>query len=51
MDRRNFSKSVFMLGIGAQTAFAQGSENETGDYYEEAAKNLPVQKEIGRAHV
>ena len=48
MNRREFSKSVLMLGIGAQAGFAQGNpagtRNQPTNYYEEPAKKLPVRK-------
>lgn len=42
MNRREFSKQMLMLGVGAQAGFAQ--DNPTGDFYEEPAKKLPVRK-------
>jgi hypothetical protein len=42
MNRREFSKQMFMLGVGAQASFAQDSP--TGDFYEEPARKLPVRK-------
>ncbi len=48
MNRREFSKNVLMLGIGAQAGFAQGNPAETrnqpGNFYEEPVKKLPVRK-------
>jgi hypothetical protein len=42
MNRREFSKKMLMLGVGAQAGFAQ--DNPTGDFYEEPARKLPVRK-------
>jgi len=48
MNRREFSKNVLMLGIGAQAGFAQSNpaktRNQPADYYEEPAKKLPIRK-------
>jgi hypothetical protein len=48
MDRREFSKRSFLLGMGLFTGSAQGnpagSGNLTGSYYEEPAKSLPVRQ-------
>jgi hypothetical protein len=46
MNRREFSKKMLMVGVGVRAGFAQGESavSQTGDYYEEAAKNLPVRK-------
>jgi len=48
MNRREFSKNVLMLGIGAQAGFAQGNPAGTRyqptDYYEEPVKKLPIRK-------
>jgi len=48
MNRRDFSKSVLMLGIGAQTGLAKGkpakTANKIDNYYEEPPKKLPVRK-------
>jgi len=48
MNRREFSKNVLMLGIGAQAGFGQGNpagtRNQPTNYYEEPAKKLPVRK-------
>ncbi len=48
MDRRDFSKSALMLGLGASTAFGQSkpvpSEKLEGNFCTEPAKKLPVRK-------
>jgi len=48
MDRRDFSKSVFMLGIGAQTALAKADdkkdETQSAEYYDEPGRRLPVRR-------
>ena len=48
MNRRDFTKHVLMLGIGAQAGFAKGSpartSGESSDNYQEPAKKLPVRK-------
>lgn len=48
MDRREFSKNSMLLGIGALAGITKGSQataaEETGDYYEEPAKKLPIRK-------
>ena len=48
MDRREFSKSSVLLGAGALAGLAKGGEararDESGDYYVEPAKKLPVRK-------
>ncbi len=48
MNRRDFSKHILMLGIGAQAGFAKGNpvrtRNQLVNYYEEPAKKLPVRK-------
>ena len=45
MNRRDFTKHVLMLGIGAQAGFAKGSPagttGESSDNYQEPAKKLP----------
>ena len=46
MNRREFSKGIVMLGIGAQVAAAQDgkekAEAKAAKYYEEPARKLPV---------
>ena len=48
MNRRDFSKRVLMLGIGAQVGLAKGkparTANKIGNYYKEPPKKLPVRK-------
>jgi len=48
MNRREFSKQILILGIGAQAGCAQGNpagtRNQPGNFYEEPAKKLPVRK-------
>ncbi|MHC4742001.1 MAG: FAD-dependent oxidoreductase [Planctomycetota bacterium] len=47
MDRRDFSKHGFLLGLGVLAGSAEGSRVSTGrrgDYYSEPARNLPVRK-------
>jgi len=47
MDRREFSKHVLLLGIGAQagcTANMSRADINLGNYYEEPSKKLPVRK-------
>jgi hypothetical protein len=48
MNRREFSRSMIMLGIGAHAGLAKSksvrAESQIGDYYEEPAKKLPVRK-------
>jgi len=48
MNRREFSKHMLILGIGAQAGSAKGnqarSRNQPGNFYEEPAKKLPVRK-------
>jgi len=48
MNRREFSKNVLMLGIGAQAGSAQGNpagtRNQPGNFYEEPVKKLPIRK-------
>ena len=48
MNRRDFSKQILMLGIGAQAGWAKGnrarSRKQPADYYQEPAKELPVRK-------
>ncbi len=48
MKRREFSKQMLALGIGAPAYLAAGTEagaaDQPGDYYEEPAKRLPVRK-------
>ena len=48
MNRREFSKSGLMLGMGFMAGSASGgparSEGSSGDYYEEPVKKLPARK-------
>ena len=48
MNRREFSRNSVLLGMGALAGFAKSSQataqNQSGDYYEEPAKRLPVRK-------
>ncbi len=44
MNRREFSKSCLMLGIGLRAGSASGIVEPSGDYYEEPVKKLPVRK-------
>ena len=47
MNRREFAKSVVLLGVGAQTHLATGAEKTskpTSDFYEEPARKIPVRK-------
>jgi len=48
MNRREFSKSGLMLGMGLMAGSASGlpawSAEPSGDYYEEPVKKLPVRK-------
>jgi hypothetical protein len=47
MKRREFSKSIALLGLGAQAGLAGnlGNDQETKDeFYEEPAKKLPIRK-------
>jgi len=48
MNRRDFSKGVLMLGIGAGAGLAKGNpagmQNQDANYYAEPAKKLPVRK-------
>ncbi|MFQ6036153.1 MAG: FAD-dependent oxidoreductase [Sedimentisphaerales bacterium] len=48
MNRREFSKRILMLGIGAQAGLTKGkparAANKIGNYYEEPPKKLPVRK-------
>ena len=48
MNRREFSKNSVLLGVGALADFPKGSEararSQSGDYYEEPAKKLPVRR-------
>jgi hypothetical protein len=48
MNRREFSKNSVLLGVGALAGFGSSSrvkaQNQSGDYYEEPAKKLPVRK-------
>jgi hypothetical protein len=48
MNRRDFSKQILMLGIGAGAGCAKGNQqrirNQPANYYEEPAKKLPVRK-------
>ncbi|MFB0524411.1 MAG: FAD-dependent oxidoreductase, partial [Phycisphaerae bacterium] len=48
MNRREFSKRILMLGIGAQVGLAKDkparTTNKIGNYYEEPPKKLPVRK-------
>ncbi len=47
MNRRNFSKSLVLLGVGTRTGFARAAQNGPASpempYYEEPAKKLPAQ--------
>ena len=45
MDRREFSKSMLLLGLGAQagcTANISQADSESGHFYEEPARKLPI---------
>ena len=48
MNRREFSKSSVLLGVGALAGLGKDSEarerSQSGDYYEEPAKKLPIRK-------
>ncbi|MHC4681576.1 MAG: FAD-dependent oxidoreductase [Planctomycetota bacterium] len=48
MNRREFSKNSMLLGVGALAGFPKGSQararNESGDYYQEPSKRLPIRK-------
>jgi len=47
MNRREFTKGVVLLGMGANAGLAIGAEktkSKAGDYYEEPVKKLPVRK-------
>ena len=48
MNRREFSRNSVLLGMGALAGFGKSSrakaQNQSGDYYEEPAKKLPVRK-------
>ena len=47
MKRREFSKSIALIGLGAQAGFAGGlsqSTEEQDGYYEEPAKRIPIRK-------
>ena len=48
MNRREFSRNSVLLGMGALAGIAKGgqakAQNQSGDYYEEPAKKLPVRK-------
>ena len=48
MNRREFSTNSVMLGVGALAGFGKTSQararNQSGDYYEEPAKKLPIRK-------
>jgi hypothetical protein len=47
MNRREFAKSVVLLGVGAQTHLVTGAEKTTkptSDFYEEPARKIPVRK-------
>ncbi len=48
MNRREFSKGSVLLGVGALAGFGRSSrakaQNQSGEYYEEPAKKLPVRK-------
>ena len=48
MNRRDFSKSSILLGVGAMAGFARGgkarAESQAEQYYEEPAKRLPVRR-------
>jgi len=48
MNRREFSRNSVLLGVGALTGFTKGSKararSQSGDYYQEPVKKLPVRK-------
>src|SRR5210317_1958638 len=48
MNRREFSKSGILLGVGTLTGLTKTNhtyaQNQSGDYYEEPAKRLPIRK-------
>ena len=48
MNRREFSKHGVMLGVGALAGFSDSSRGyaggQSGDYYEEPSKKLPIRK-------
>ena len=48
MNRREFSKNSVLLGVGALAGFSKSSkaiaQKQSGDYYEEPAKKLPIRK-------
>ncbi len=48
MNRREFSKNSIMLGVGALTGFSRSgavrAQDQSGDYYEEPSKKLPIRK-------
>lgn len=48
MNRREFSKSGLMLGMGVLTGSARGyqvrTKNQPGNFYEEPVKKLPIRK-------
>ena len=48
MNRREFSKNSIMLGVGALAGFPNSgkarAQGQSGDYYEEPAKKLPIRK-------
>jgi len=48
MNRREFSKHGVMLGVGALAGFSDSSKGsagrQSGDYYEEPSKKLPIRK-------
>lgn len=48
MNRREFSRNSVLLGVGALAGFSKDSQsrerNQSGDYYEEPAKKLPIRK-------
>lgn len=48
MNRREFSRNSVLLGVGALAGFGKSSQakarNQSGDYYEEPAKKLPIRR-------
>jgi len=48
VNRREFSKSGLMLGMGVLAGSAKGyplrTKNQPGNFYEEPAKKLPIRK-------
>src|SRR5512134_297155 len=48
MNRREFSRNSVLLGIGAIASLGKTNraeaQDQSGDYYEEPAKKLPVRK-------